>query len=138
MYDMIVWSTVEEGGSAGLAMVTHQQGRITFFHLFSFAIIAIVIFNGIKFFKPLRDYYQIKEAMQATINQARNLEDREIVDIIVKRAKQIGLKLRPQDIEITRASGGRARMRTEYDVTVTFPLGLYRDLTFRPEVLSTR
>jgi hypothetical protein len=86
----------------------------------------------------LWDYYQIKEAMQASINQARNLEDREIIDIVVKRAEQLGIKLRPQDIEITRVSGGRARMRIEYEVTVTFPFGLYRDLTFRPEVLSSR
>lgn len=119
-------------------MLIHQQGRITFSQLFTFAVIVLVIINGIKFIKPWRDHYQLKEAMQATVNQARTLTDQEMITIVIDRAKKLGIKLKPQDIDITRIGQSDARMHTEYEVTLSFPFGFYRKLDFRPAVSSTR
>jgi len=130
-------------------MVTLQEGRITFFHLFTLAILLVVFFNALRFLPHLRDYTALKREMQEAIDQTTLLRDdeltravgavvtdSELVRDVVARARKLNIKLDPRDIEVTRAPGKNKRLQVEYEVTVTFPFRFYRKLTFSPEVVS--
>ena len=119
-------------------MLIQHDGRITFSQLFTLAVIIFVIVNGIKFIRPWRDYYQLKEAMQASVNQVQHLNDQDMIKIVMDKAKVLGIRLAPEDIQFARIGERGARMHAEYEVTLTFPWGFYRKLIFRPEVFASR
>lgn len=120
-------------------MVTHQDGRITFFHLFTIVVIIVVGINAMKFVVPWIDNYRLKGRMQESINQAKLLTDQDMIKSVVDKAKELRIKLAPENIEVTRINGGGTRLRAEYEVTIeTWPVRFYRDLSFRPDVVKGR
>jgi hypothetical protein len=72
--------------------------------------------------------------MQEAINQAPVLTEAEVIQTVMAHARDLHVPLAPQDIHVIRTSEGGMRMYAEYDMTMTFPLGFARMLSFRPEV----
>jgi hypothetical protein len=114
------------------------DGRVTFSQLFTVAILCVVGIQGLKFITPWYDYLRLKGSMQESVNQAPVLTDGDMVSAIIAKAKELDVPLTPRNIYVDRRAQGGVRLWAEYDVTLTFPLGLSYTQYFRPEVRSAR
>jgi hypothetical protein len=115
-----------------------QDGRVTFSQVFTVAVIFLLGIQGLRFIAPWYDYLRLKGSMQESVNQAPILTDGDMISAIIGKAKELKVPLASRNIHVDRRGQGGVRLWAEYDVTLTFPLGLTYTQNFRPEVRSVR
>ncbi len=120
--------------------ISKDNGFISFKAIFVLLLLFIVIHIGAKVIPMYVDAEAMKDEMVTKARFAQTIKDEEIVTELVKKAKTIGLPLKPDDFKLMRNEDThRMKIGTAWDVTIFFFYDLYppyttRTFHFRPIV----
>jgi hypothetical protein len=100
--------------------------------MFVLLLLFIVIHIGVKVTPMYIDAEAMKDEMSAKARFAQTIKDEEILRDLVKRAKELGLPLGPEDFKLLRNDESRRmKISTAWDVTIFFFYDLYPPYTTR-------
>ncbi|HEX9113138.1 MAG TPA: hypothetical protein VF888_02235 [Nitrospirota bacterium] len=104
--------------------------------LFILLLLFIVVHVSIKLVPMYIDAERLKDEMSVKARLAQNLKDEEILNDLVKKAKEVDLPLGPDNFVLKRDETGRQMMiSTQWDVDVVFLWGAYvRTFHFDPVI----
>jgi len=115
-----------------MSAISKDSGFISFKVMFVLLLLFIVIHIGVKVTPMYIDAEAMKDEMSAKARFAQTIKDEEILRDLVKRAKELGLPLGPEDFKLLRNDESRRmKISTAWDVTIFFFYDLYPPYTTR-------
>lgn len=101
--------------------------------IFAIAVLAVLIFLGVKLFPPYFNNYQLQDditniARYATYAQAKSAED--VRSDVIAKAREEGVTLSEENVTVTKDNVG-VNIEVKYTVVVPVPGYTFR-LTFNP------
>jgi hypothetical protein len=100
--------------------------------LFGLSLVVAVVFVAYKVLPPYTTNYQFQDAIEseARLNSYSHKSEAEIHDIIVNKARELEIPIRPEQI-VVRRNGNEISISARYTVHVDLPIQPF-DLSFSP------
>ena len=113
-----------------MSNLSKDSGMVSFKVLFVLLILFIVIHVGVKVTSMYIDTEAMKDEMVGMARFAQTIIDEDIVSDLVKKAKEIGLPLGPDDFKLLRdETTRRMKISAEWDVEIHFFFDVYPPYT---------
>ena len=115
-----------------LSVLSEDSGMISFKVIFVLLLLFIVIHVGIKVTPMYIDSEEMKDEMVTKARFAQTVNDEEIRFGLVKKAKELGIPLGPEDFKLLRDENThRMKSRAAWDVALHFFYDVYPPYTVR-------
>ena len=115
-----------------MSTLSKDSGMVSFKVMFVLLVIFIVIHIGVKLVPMYIDAEGIKDEMVGKARFAQLFTDDEIITGLVRKAKEIGLPLGPDDFKLLRDPEARhMKISTAWDVEVHFFFDIYPPYTVK-------
>ncbi len=115
-----------------MSILSKDDGAISIKVMFVLLVLFIVIHIGVKVIPLYIDSEAMKDEMVGQARFAQTTKDEEIVTALVKKAKEIGLPLGPDDFKLLRDdTSRRMKIGTAWDVELHFFFDIYPPYTTR-------
>jgi hypothetical protein len=110
----------------------NQQGRGNLGCLFSFLLLGAIGYLGYKFIPPYVSHYELKDALDelavyeiSGISVSNKGTAVDTQDLVINKAREMGIKLEKQDIKIERTTD-KIFIHVNYSVPIDLPGGVYQ------------
>ena len=110
----------------------NQQGRGNLGCLFSFLLLGAIGYLGYKFIPPYVSHFELKDALDemavyevSGIGASQNAKAMDTQELVIKKAKEMGIRLEKKDIKIERTID-KIFIHVNYSVPIDLPGGVYQ------------
>ncbi|MGE5174139.1 MAG: hypothetical protein ACM3MD_09960 [Betaproteobacteria bacterium] len=111
-------------------LLSTERGWVSYKTLFILLLLFIVVHVSVKLVPMYLDAERMKDEMSVKARLAQTLKDEEILVDLVKKAKDLGLPLKPDDFKLLRDDERHdMTISTKWDVTVHFFFDIYPPYT---------
>ncbi len=115
-----------------MSVLSKDDGMISFKVMFILLLLFIIIHVGVKVVPMYINAESMKDEMSGKARFAQTMKDEEIMHDLVKKAKEIGLPLGPDDFKLMRDENThRMKIGTAWDVELHFLFDIYPPYTVR-------
>ena len=109
-----------------------QQGRGSLGCLFSFLLLGAIGYLGYKFIPPYVSHFELKDALDemavyevSGIGASQNAKAVDTQELVIKKAKEMGIRLEKKDIKIERTID-KIFIHVNYSVPIDLPGSVYQ------------